>query len=53
MQEYQKYQNELNVFTANLIDIINHKWYTEILPNSWNTANPVLQCQRHCGKCNV
>ena len=53
MKEYEKYKKELNIFTANLLDIINHKWYTEILPNSWNTANPVLQCQRHCGKCNV
>ena len=53
MQEYQKYQNELNVFTANLIDIINHKWYLTILPDSWNSDKPIHQCEKYCRKCNV
>jgi MoaA/NifB/PqqE/SkfB family radical SAM enzyme len=50
MQEYQKYQKELNVFTANLFDIINHKWFQEILPESWNSPTPVAQCSRYCKK---
>ena len=51
MIEYEKYKKELNIFTANLLDIVNHKWYTETLPNSWNAVNPVWSCQKHCGKC--
>ena len=51
MIEYEKYKKELNIFTSNLLDIINHKWYTETLPNSWNAVNPVWSCQKHCGKC--
>ena len=50
MQEYQKYQKELNVFTASLIDIITHKWFQTILPDSWNTGKPVLQCEKYCSK---
>ena len=53
MQEYQKYQKELNVFTASLIDIINHKWFKTILPDSWNSDKPVLQCQKYCSKCKL
>ena len=53
MQEYQKYQKELNVFTASLIDIITHKWFQTILPDSWNTNRPVHQCEKFCGKCYV
>ena len=34
----------------NLNDIIKHKWFSTLLPNSWNTENPVMQCQKHCGK---
>ena len=53
MQEYQKYQKELNVFTASLIDIITHKWFQTILPDSWNTNRPVHQCEKYCKKYNV
>tara|TARA_Y100000310_G_scaffold179027_1_gene178995 strand:- start:2614 stop:3747 length:1134 start_codon:yes stop_codon:yes gene_type:complete len=53
MQEYQKYQNELNVFSANLIHIINHKWFQTILPNSWNTNKPINQCETYCKKYEV
>ena len=48
MQEYQKHQKELNVFSANLMDIISHQWFQEILPDSWNTPNPVSQCSKYC-----
>ena len=51
MKEYEKCKKELNIFTSSLLDIINHKWYTETLPNSWNDVNAVWQCQIHCGKC--
>lgn len=50
MKEYKKYEPELNVFTADLMDIINHKWFQEILPDSWNSPEPVKQCSRYCKK---
>jgi MoaA/NifB/PqqE/SkfB family radical SAM enzyme len=50
MKEYKIYEKELNVFTANLMDIINHKWFREILPESWNSPTPVAQCSRYCSK---
>lgn len=50
MKKYSEYEKELNVFNNNLNDIIKHKWFSTLLPNSWNTENPVMQCQKHCGK---
>ena len=51
IKEYEKYEKELNVFgTNNLNDIINHHWFKTLLPQSWNTDNPVPQCAKHCGK---
>ena len=51
MQEYQKHQEEYNVFSTSLINIINSKWFQKTLPNSWKTDNPIHQCQKFCGKC--
>ena len=53
MQEYQKRQEDYNVFSTSLIDIINSKWYQKTLPDSWKTPTPIWQCQKHCGKCYV
>ena len=53
MQEYKKCEKELNVFTANLMDIISHKWFQKTLPDSWNTPTPVAQCSKYCSKYQV
>ena len=53
MQKYQERQKEYNVFSTNLIDIINSEWYQKTLPDSWKTDKPVYQCQKYCGKCYV
>ena len=51
-KEMKQVLSKINQLDASfLLDIINHKWYTETLPNSWNDVNAVWQCQRHCGKC--
>lgn len=50
MKKYTEYEKELNVFHNNLNNIIKHEWFSTLLPNSWNTKNPVMQCQKHCGK---
>ena len=52
MQEYQKYEKELNVFNSNLIDILKHKWFQSTLQDSWSKTKPVYQCEKFCGKCN-
>jgi len=49
IQEYTKTKDELNIFKTSLIDIIdNSKWFNEILPNSWNSDNPVRACSINC-----
>ncbi len=50
MIEYEKHKKELNVFTASLLGIMKHKWYTETLSNSWEGNNMVPQCKTYCSK---
>ena len=50
-EQYQKHQEEYNVFSTSLINIINSKWFQKTLPNSWKTDNPIHKCQKFCGKC--
>lgn len=47
--EYMKYKDELNLMNNSLEEILNHKWFTEILPNSWNDENLTHRaCNRFC-----
>ena len=49
-QEYQKVANELNIFTNDLEDILNHEWFTKTLPESWIDEDKVARpCRRVCG----
>ena len=49
-QEYQKVADQLNIFTNNLEDILNHDWFTKILPESWTDECKVsTPCRRICG----
>ena len=49
-QEYQKVADELNIFSNDLEDILNHEWFVKILPESWTDENKVSSpCRRICG----
>ena len=50
IKDYRFSENELNVFYNPLSKIIKHKWFTELLPQSWN-CKPNIQCQAQCGVC--
>ena len=49
MKEYHKYKEELNIFTADLKDIIQHKWFTNTLIENWYDLNIIKTCKKHCG----
>lgn len=42
--------DEFSLHNHRLEDIVRNKWYTETLPNSFNT-DPLMNCKRTCGKC--
>lgn len=49
MRDYQKHADELNVHNKSMEEIVNHKWYTEMLPASWEdeeTRNDI--CISYC-----
>tara|TARA_Y100000592_G_C5217441_1_gene197840 strand:+ start:132 stop:494 length:363 start_codon:yes stop_codon:yes gene_type:complete len=51
MQSYYEHEEELNLKNNSLKNILNHKWFKKILPESWDTDNPhrlcVLMCSRY------
>lgn len=51
-KEYYDNKDELNIFKKPLKEILQHKWFTETLPNSWKDyENTTLtQCRTHCTK---
>ena len=49
MQEYYKHEDELNLKNNSIENILNHKWYTEILPESWD-SNPHRLCMLMCSR---
>jgi hypothetical protein len=49
MRDYVKHKDELNVKKVPMEDILNHPWYTEMLPESWEneeTRNDI--CVTYC-----
>ena len=51
-QFYSIYGAKWNSLTSHSInDILNHKWYTEELVNSWNKSHDLHQvrCYKNCG----
>jgi hypothetical protein len=50
MQEYYDHEDELNLANESLEDILNHKWYTETLPKSWDADKPVRLCMIMCSR---
>lgn len=50
MKEYENHKDELNLKNNDLESILNHRWFTEILPESWLDEDQTLhQCKKFCG----
>ena len=47
IQSYTKNNNN-NIFSNKLEDIISNNWFKQTLPESWNSENPVPQCSKFC-----
>ena len=47
-KEYIENREKHNIFKNSFKEIINSKWYTETLPNSFNSDNPIPQCAVQC-----
>ena len=49
MAAYFECQDEYNVFKTDVNDILTSQWFTETLPNSWDSDETVhFQCKRMC-----
>lgn len=46
--EYEKNKKKYNIFHTPLSEIIDSKWYSETLPDSMNSDNPIHGCVRNC-----
>lgn len=46
--DYHKNLKSYNVFYTPLTSIIESKWYTQSLPNSIKSNNPIQSCVKHC-----
>lgn len=50
LQAYFKNEEDLNIFNNDVEDILNHEWFTKILPESWEKEETQhIQCSRMCG----
>jgi hypothetical protein len=51
MQKYYEFEKDLNLENNEIDDILQHEWYTKVLPESWDSDNPhrlcVLMCSRN------
>lgn len=50
IKQYRFSESDLNVFRNPIEKILEHKWFKEFLPESWETK-PNIQCITQCGKC--
>jgi hypothetical protein len=51
LQEYSKRQDDMNIFTNKIDDVLDNEWYMKILPESWvdsDSTHPI--CIRFCGE---
>lgn len=47
--EYFKNKDKLNLHNNSLEDILNHEWFTKILPESWDDENLTHRlCKKYC-----
>ena len=48
-QEYYKHKDELNLKKNSMESILNHEWFTQTLPESWEKEETrVSHCRRFC-----
>lgn len=48
-KQYMERKDKLNIFKADLEDIVNNEWFTTILPLSWQDPHKIsLPCERIC-----
>jgi hypothetical protein len=51
LKEYFEDLDQYNIFKHPIEEIVESKWFTETLPNSWNDPERLLyQCKVHCSK---
>ena len=50
IQEYFENAEDLNIKNKTIPEILNHKWFTETLPNSWTGNRPHRHCRVFCDK---
>ena len=48
INEYTEENKNLNIFNNSLSNIIDHEWFKNKLPNSWESETPIKQCVQHC-----
>ena len=47
--EYEKLEDENNIFKNDIADIVQGKWFSKILPESWDNEETLhVQCKRMC-----
>lgn len=47
-KEYLDNKEQFNVFKNSIKNIVNSEWFTQTLPNSFNSNNPIPQCEQQC-----
>jgi len=50
MKSYYENEKDLNLETNSIEEILNHKWYTKTLPESWDSDRPHRLCMIQCSK---
>lgn len=48
LQNYKNNESDYNIFNNSLNDIMDMPIFKSILPKSWESENPLAQCQKHC-----
>lgn len=49
LEEYFKHKDDLNLKNNSLEDILNHEWFTQTLPESWDDENLTHRlCKKFC-----
>ena len=49
LTEYDRLKGDNNIFEKNIEDILSGEWFTQILPESWDSEEKLhAQCKRIC-----
>jgi hypothetical protein len=50
MQSYHEQRHELNLENNSIEEVLSHDWFTQTLPESWDSDNPHRLCMLMCSK---